>query len=64
MCERRRAQQSLELRGRSPLLPKGIGIEALREIGCFYFDHDCFADHCECAILLFESHARAVANPT
>jgi len=43
-----------------------IGINYLREVGTrlFYCDPDCFTDHCESAIQLLESHARAVSNLT
>lgn len=43
-----------------------IGASYLREVGThlIYCNHDCYADHCESAILLVESHARAVANLT
>ena len=43
-----------------------IGENYLREVGTrlFYCDPDCFTEHCESAIQLLESHARAVANLT
>jgi hypothetical protein len=43
-----------------------IGAAYLREVGThlIYCDHDCFADHCESAAQLVESHARAVAHLT
>jgi hypothetical protein len=61
------------INGRTPrpqcfcvLCSEPIGASYLREVGTnlIYGDHDCFADHCESAVLLFESHARAVANLT
>ena len=38
-----------------------IGASYLREIGThlIYCDHNCYADHCESAILLLENQARA-----
>ncbi|MEA2895179.1 MAG: hypothetical protein QOJ84_794 [Bradyrhizobium sp.] len=38
-----------------------IGLSYLREIGThlIYCDPDCYADHCESAILLLENQARA-----
>ena len=38
-----------------------IGANYLREIGTrlSYCDHDCYADHCQSAILAFEDRARA-----
>jgi hypothetical protein len=38
-----------------------IGASYLREIGTrlSYCDHDCYADHCNSAILVLENHARA-----
>jgi len=48
------------------LCRKPVGANYLREVGThlIYCDHDCFADHCESAIQLFDGHARAAANPT
>jgi hypothetical protein len=54
--------------GRSPrpqsfcvMCDRPIGASYLRELGTHlvYCDHDCYSDHCHCAILLLESHARA-----
>ena len=38
-----------------------IGGSYLREIGTHlvYCDHDCYADHCKSAVLVFENQARA-----
>jgi hypothetical protein len=61
----------LLVNGRSPcrqsfcaMCNRPIGASYLREVGThlIYCDHDCYADHCESVALLFESHARAVAN--
>jgi hypothetical protein len=49
-------QQSYCVRCREP-----IGASYLREIGTqlSYCDHDCYADHCQSAILAFERQTRA-----
>ena len=38
-----------------------IGANYLREIGTklSYCDHDCYAEHCQSAVLMFENQARA-----
>jgi hypothetical protein len=38
-----------------------FGASYLREVGTrlCYCDHECYADHCESAVLLLESQARA-----
>jgi hypothetical protein len=43
-----------------------IGRSYLREVGThlIYCDPDCYTDHCESVVQVFESHARAVANLT
>jgi hypothetical protein len=43
------------------LCSKLIGASYLREIGTHlaYCDHDCYADHCESAVVLLENQARA-----
>lgn len=55
--------------GRSPRLQsfcvkceQPLGERYLRELGTQlgYCDHDCYADHCESAVLLLESRARAL----
>jgi hypothetical protein len=56
------------VRGRSPcpqsfcvMCDQPIGASYLREVGThlIYCDHNCYAYHCESAILLLERHARA-----
>lgn len=38
-----------------------VGQSYLREIGTrlLYCDHDCYADHCQTAVVALENHARA-----
>jgi hypothetical protein len=38
-----------------------IGTNYLREVGTdlIYCDHDCYADHCERAVLALTNHAKA-----
>jgi hypothetical protein len=56
------------VKGRTPrpqaccvMCDKPIGTRYLREIGThlIYCDHDCYAEHCQGAILLLENRARA-----
>jgi hypothetical protein len=54
--------------GRTPCSPatcamcgRPIGAGYLREHGThlIYCDHNCYADHCESAVMLLDKHARA-----